>query len=291
MVGVQESAPRRVRRAAETRDLSPEAVSRAVLATTLQKPYVLYPAAVTILGLVAALALGPVSWFLIPAALGGVVGLGAWAYDYFVRRDQYASDYLRRLTETLYNRRVQVVKDLEGELGEAGLETGRAQLRQLQDKFHAFMGLLDKKLDPHELTYGRYLGMAEQVFLATLDNLRRVVDTSAGIRAIDSRHAGQRILTLERDPRLSDAERQELDSLRQRVALKMEQEAKVEAWLSQNEQAMTQMDLAMAAIAAMDTVRGEASTDLETAMAAMADLARRASAYNMGNSGAGGPGA
>lgn len=205
-----------------------------------------------------------------------------------MRREQHASDYLRRLTETLYNRRVQVVKDLEGELGEAGLRPG-APGTPTKDKFHAFMGLLDKKLDPHELTYGRYLGMAEQVFLATLDNLRRVVDTSAGIRAIDSRHAGQRILTLERDPRLSDAERQELDSLRQRVALKMEQEAKVEAWLSQNEQAMTQMDLAMAAIAAMDTVRGEASTDLETAMAAMADLARRASAYNMGNSGAGGP--
>jgi hypothetical protein len=85
MAGLQTQAPARVRRPIETRDLSPAAVSRAVLTTTLQKPYVLYPAAVAILGAAAAILLGPSSWFVLPALAGAVVAVGAWAGDFFLQ--------------------------------------------------------------------------------------------------------------------------------------------------------------------------------------------------------------
>ena len=49
----------------------------------------------------AAVLLGPSSLFVVPAVLGGAVGLGSWAVDYFLRRDHHASEYLRKLHRAL----------------------------------------------------------------------------------------------------------------------------------------------------------------------------------------------
>src|SRR5438477_12494898 len=89
---------------AQSADFSPRAVSRAVLHETLQKPYVLYPTAVGLLGGLAALVLSPTMLFVAPAAIGLSLGLGGWALDYTLRRDQHAADYLKRLHETLAGR-------------------------------------------------------------------------------------------------------------------------------------------------------------------------------------------
>jgi hypothetical protein len=267
------------------RDLSQAAVSRAVLATTVQKPYVLYPAAIGILGAAAALLLGPSSLFVVPAVLGGVVGLGSWAVDYFLRRDRHASEYLRALHRDLSDRRSRAVHDLRRELGEIGSKEGLAQLGRLGERLGAFQVLLDKKLAPSELTHGRYLGMVEQLYLSGLDNLRRVVHTLASIEAIDEDYVKSRTSDLKcvRDP--SAAQAQELESLQTRLTLKETQRAKVEHWLAQNERAITQIDSTMAAIASMETVRGHAATDLETAMRELADLARRAPEYKISDAG------
>jgi len=266
-------------------DLSQAAVSRAVLATTVQKPYVLYPAAIGILGAAAALLLGPSSLFVVPAVVGGAVGLGSWAVDYFLRRDRHASEYLRALRRDLSDRRSRTVRDLERELGEIEFKEGLAQLGRLGERLAAFQSLLDKKLDPSELTHGRYLGMAEQVYLSGLDNLQRIAHTLASIQAIDEDYVKSRIRDLKRIRDPSTSQTQELESLQARLSLKDAQRAKVDQWLAQNERAMTQIDSTMAAIAAMDTVQGHAATDLETAMRELAELARRAPDYNIGGGG------
>lgn len=261
------------------KDLSQAAVSRAVLAVTAQKPYVLYPAAVGILGTLASLLLGTSPLFVVPAVIGGTLGLGSWAVDYFLRRDHHASIYLRELQRSLSDLRARAAQSLEVELREADFSEGLAQLERLEEKYKAFRSLLDKKLDRNELTYGRYLGMAEQVFLSALDNLQRAVHTLGSIRAIDDDYVGRRIRTLEAERRPSSSEDAELDSLRERLALKSSQQERLEQWLAQNERAMTQLDLTLAAIAAMRTLRGHADTDMESAMAELARLAQRAPDY------------
>lgn len=281
----QQQAPRET--PPRHQDLSQAAVSRAVLAVTAQKPYVLYPAVVGVLGTAAALLLGPSALFVVPAVLGGVVGLGSWAVDYFLRRDHHAAEYLRTLHRSLSEQRGAAIRNLERDLVETGFDEGLAQLERLREKLDAFRALLDKKLDPAELTHGRYLGMAEQVFLSGLDNLQRMAHTLASIKAIDEEYLDSRIHVLERIREPSPAQVEELKSLRERLALKEAQRAKLDHWLAQNERAMTQMDLTMAAIAEMDTVRGHASTDLETAMRELAELARRAPDYSIGDAGRG----
>lgn len=261
-------------------DLSRAAVSRAVLSTTLQQPHVLYPGLVGVLGIAATLAFGPALVFVLPAVAGSLIGGGGWALDYFLRRDQHANRYLQGIRATLGGRREQAVRQLRQELERLGHGDGLSQLGRLQEKYQAFAELLGKKLSPGEITYGRYLGMAEQVYLAGLDNLQRIADTLTSVETIDRDFAQRRIRELEAEASPSATQRQELEALQDRLVLRRTQLEKVAGWQAQNEQAMTQIDQTMAAIAAMTTVQGHAGTDLETAMKALQALAARASEYS-----------
>lgn len=265
---------------AKVEDFSPQAVSRAVLGQTLQKPHVLYPTAVGLLSGLAAAVLGPSLLLVAPAAIGIGLGVGGWALDYSLRRDKHAADYLKRLQAAVAGRVTESVARLTREFGEQGFEPGLSQMRQLKAKYDALEGLLRRKLDPGEMTFSRYLGMSEQVFLAGLDNLTRISDTLRGLSAIDVDHVRRRLHTLAKDGVESALQDQETAALNERLSLLERQRELVDQWLAENEQAMTQIDHVMAAIANLDTSAGHASMSMESAMSELKRLAERASKYN-----------
>lgn len=275
--GQQRPAPQ----SGETVDLSRAAVSRAVLSATLQQPQVLYPGLVGVLGIAASAAFGPDWMFLVPAIAGTLISAGAWALDYFLRRDRHANRYLQAVRAALGDRREQAARELQRELDELGHAEGLSQLSRLREKYQAFAELLGKKMSPSEITYGRYLGMAEQVYLAGLDNLQRIAHTLDSIETIDNAYVERRLGELQALPNPGATQRAELEALQDRLVLRRNQLDKVSAWQAQNEQAMTRMDQTMAAIAAMTTVQGHAGTDLETAMKELQALAARAGDYSM----------
>jgi hypothetical protein len=262
-------------------DFSPQAVARAVLRDTLQKPHVLYPTAVGVLGGLGAMLLGPTMLFVVPAAIGLALGIGGWALDYSLRRDRHAAEYLRRMHEALAGRVDETMKRLRAELGELEFEAGLAQMTQLQGKFKAFEQLLRGKLDPREMTFSRYLGMTEQVFLAGLDNLRRISDTLRGLAAIDDKHIRKRLAALAADNIDSATQDREIATLNDRLALLERQRELVDRLLAENETAMTQIDQVMAAIASLDTSAGHASMTMESAMSELKVLAERAPRYSV----------
>lgn len=265
---------------ARSEDFSPQAVSRAVLGRTLQKPHVLYPTAIGLLSGLAAAVLGPTLVFVAPAAIGLGLGVGGWALDYTLRRDKHAADYLKRLQEAVAGRVAESVARLGREFGELRFEPGLAQMRQLQAKFDALEGLLRRKLDPREMTFARYLGMTEQVFLAGLDNLTRIADTLRGLSAIDAEHVRRRLHVLANDGVESALQDREAAALGERLALLERQREAVDQWLAENEQAMTQIDHVMAAIANLDTSAGHAAMSMESAMSELRRLTERAGNYN-----------
>lgn len=263
----------------EQQDFSPKAVSRAVLRGTLSRPYVLYPAAAGILGGLAAAVLGPSLLFIVPAAVGAAVGLGAFGIDFGLRRDKLANDYLRRLHEALAGRVEQSIAELRKDLATLGHRQALDQLERLQASFNNCESLLRRKLKPGEMTYNRYLGMTEQVFLAGLDNLRQIRDAMHGMSTIDARGAARRLEELDRASRLSEAQRRERTALAERVELLQRQQGKIETWLAENEQALTQMDHVMAAIADMETTGDQAQMDMGPAMQELKSLIERAHQY------------
>lgn len=272
--------PAKVEADQEPIDFSPQAVSRAVLRQSLQRPRVLYPVAIGALGGLAALLLGPTAIFVVPALLGLGIGLGGWALDFTLGKEKHSAEYLLRVRERISGQRSNSLARLQVSLHKLGFEVGLAQLEQLHRRFEAFQSLLERKLNPQELTFGRYLAMTEQVYLAGIDNLNRVADTMVALGNIDVRQLQARIHSLETDNVETKGQDLELQTLRERLLFNDRQRERVDQWLAENESAMSQMDHVMAAIADLDTSSGHASMPMEAAMQELKALAERTSSYS-----------
>jgi hypothetical protein len=226
---------------------------------------------------VATAVLGPA--FMLPAVIGGAVGVGAWAIEYAFRRDKHARDYVQRLHQALAGRVEETMQVLHHEFLDLRFEPGIAQIDRLREKYEAYAELLRRKLDPNEMTFSRYLGMGEQVFLGGLDNLARISDALRGSSSNDDVEIRTRIRDLQRDGIESRAQDQEIAALRARLELMEKQREKIFGWLAENESAMTAMDRVMAEVAEMNTV-GSATMKMEHAMQELETLAKRAQNYS-----------
>lgn len=259
-------------------DFSRRAIGRQVATVTAQKPYVLYPLAAGILGALSALLLGTP---LLPALVGGGIGLTAWVLDNTLRREKHANDYVRRLHDMLALKTQASLASLEAELEEVGEDDGLDQLQRLKRKYAAFEALLRRKLDPGELTFGRYLGMAEQLYLGGLDNLTTIANIRRGLNVINPERIARRARDIASDGVIDPTERQELDALNRRKELLQRQTASVTALLAQNETAMTKLDEVTASIAALNLGDRRASMNIEQAMLELDALARRSADYEV----------
>jgi hypothetical protein len=262
----------------KTRDFSKPAVQKAVALHTLEHPAVLYPTTISILGGFAALLMGANPLLLTIAAGGAGAAVLSWAVNFGIRRDHFANQYVKKLHAQMENQRLARQQELQKALTEVSSEEGRSQFSRITEKFTTFQKLLARKLNPGELTYGRYLGMAEQVYLGVLDNLQRIADTLRMMSVIDVEYTQKRLQQLQNAR--SQNNNKEIDTLKERLALHSQQAEKVQKLFSQNEEAMTKMDLTIAAIADMRTEGGRASMDMETAMAELQRLAGKAKDYS-----------
>jgi hypothetical protein len=259
-------------------DFSQSAIKKAVAKQTIEHPGVLYPAALSVLGGFAALLLELGPWFWGLAAGGVSLALISWGVNYGYRQDAFASQYVRLLHARMEEQRLSRKKQLEESLHEVASEEGTSQYQRLSNKFDALQRILAKKLNPGELTYARYLGMAEQVYLGGLDNLQNVTHLLSTLKVIDIGYIKKRLGVLQASG--NPEQHNEIEALRQRLELYEEQRQKINAMLAQNEEAMTKIDLTIAAITDMRTQDKHASMDIESAMNELQQLAARAKNYS-----------
>lgn len=262
-------------------DFSQTAIKKAVLKNTLQHPGVLYPTTIGVLGGLAAVVLGPTLPLLGVCAAGLAIGSGGWLINYTARNEYFANEYVKHLHETMRVYRDNTFQNLENDLREVQYKKGIQQFRRLREKFDAFESMLNKKLNPAELTYSRYLGIAEQVYLSAIDNLHRIASSLKGVQSIDDHYLIQRIKQLDAVRNRDANQEKELASLLKRKELKSTQLDKIDTYYAQNEEAMTQIDITLAAIADIQTIEGHASMDIESAMSELQELARRADDYSL----------
>jgi hypothetical protein len=255
------------------------AIRKAISGRILQTPIFLYPSALGILGLLAVGVIG-VSPLLVGAASGGLaVGALGLAWQFSFRRDQLTRDYLNQLHESINSRRQLMLQGLSTRMEELHFDQGLGQLEQLQAKFTNFVGILNQALPPEEITYGRYLGIAEQVYLSSLDNLEQAVGALTSIRTINPAQLRNRIEAIHADGVVTATESVEQDSLNQRQQLFDRQLERVATLVAQNEQAMTKLDFTAAAMADLRTAKGQASMDMESAMTELQRLIEKAPEY------------
>lgn len=257
--------------------LAPKAVNKAVLANSLQHPLVLYPAVTGVLAAVSTLAFHLGSAPLVLAAGGAVTAVGGWVYQYFARRDNYSQAYFSEIHARLNREKKQKLSKLRKELLQVDSYAGIKQLELLDVKYRNFEDILSGKFSLTEMTYSRYLSIAEQVYLAVLDNLDKVFLTLKSISAVDQEHLSRRIDALENNK--SELAEKEKQTLGRRQVLHQQQLDKSDDMLLANERALTELDEVTAKIASVQINKGRADVDLDLAMEELRQLAERTDDY------------
>jgi len=259
-------------------DLSSAAINTAVVSRSLQHPSFVYPAAIGALGGLGALLFGGplLTAGAAVAATAAAIGLGV---NCVLRREAIAKEYVEYAHSQILAERTAMLQELEEDLKKAANKDATRQFERFREKIRAFEEVLGDKLQTGELTYARFLGIAEQVYLSAIDNLRGVVAAARSERAIDESYIGGRIAEIERAAKRSEAKERELAGLKEQLRIDTEQKEKIERLLAQNEEALGRFDAAIAAIGDMKTGAEGATMDMESAMSELARIAKRARDY------------
>jgi hypothetical protein len=270
----------------KTGEYLPAAIRKAVVQTGMKHPVTIYPIAMGIsAGVVGIL-------FNLPMLLGAALGLTlagpAWAvWQVFFRHEALGSRYL----ESLHQRQKQYETYLIGKI-EAGLKacaqtkelkrtagTAIVQLKSIRLKLANVQELLGMKLRTNEITYGRFLGAAEQVSLSVLDNLNTVVSILKSATSIDPDYVQTRLKEIAGKQAPSKEDLDQRKSLQTRLDLWNSQLKKVDQLMARNEAAMTEMEHISAAIAQWQPDRKFAGSDFESAIKQLHALALHAQEY------------
>jgi len=270
----------------KTDEYLPAAIRKAVMQTGMKHPVTIYPIAMGIsAGVVGAL-------FNMPMLLGAALGLAlvgpTWAVlQVFFRHEALGSQYL----ESLHRRQQQYEAYLVGKI-ESGLKacartkelkhtatTAIAQLKSIRIKLDNVQELLGMKLRTNEITYGRFLGAAEQVSLSVLDNLNTVVSILKSATSIDPDYIQARLQEIAGKSVPSKEDQDQHKSLQERLDLWNRQLQKVAQLMARNEEAMTEMEHISAAIAQWQPDRKFAGSDFEYAIKQLHALALQAQEY------------
>lgn len=267
-------------------DFSHGAIQRHVLRQGLTHWLTLYPPALGLpLGFAAYLFNVPVLYL---AALGGAtLGMASAVINIFFRGDALSSRYLNDLAEQVreqerstlekLGRALEQMRTLPG--AEDHAEQAVEQLDRLQVKLDNLRRLLTEKFRQGELSYGRFLGAAEQVQLGCFDNLRQMVSLLQSISSIDLAYIEKRLKQLDKVAPLVEADRKERETLLRRQCLRTDQLEQINELLTANEEAMTAIQETVAAVATISTDHSLAKGDLETAIAQLQQVAARARHY------------
>ncbi len=262
------------------------AIQKAVVQSGLKHPVTLYPLALGISGGIVGML------FNLPVLLGVALGLGlvgpVWAVlQIFFRNEAVGSQYLARLHEKQKQYEVYLIRQIEAGLKQCARTaelkekagTGVQQLKNIQVKFANVKELLGMKLRTNEITYGRFLGAAEQVSLSVLDNLNTVASLLKSATSIEPKYIQGRLQEIDSKEALTPEDEDQRKSLQERLALWSGQLRKVDQLMARNEEAMTEMERISAAVAQWQSGRKFSGSDLESAIKQLHALALNAHEY------------
>ena len=213
-------------------------------------------------------------------AIVGSFGIACfpWVYLYYIRAGSFEHRYVERLQRAIQGQTERKRERLKQNLIALGCPEGATQFDKLQAKFDSLDELLADKLDPNELTFKRYRGIALEVFLSGVDNLASIDLALKSISEIDPDYINRQLRASanSEDPVVQS----QIETLEARLNVRQKQLDKVKHLLLENEQAMTQLDETTIAIADMDTGQDEAEVDMENSMRDLAEIAERAKRFS-----------
>ncbi len=209
-------------------------------------------------------------------------GLGSFILN-FIRWNKFESKYIGSLNSRIEKEKIEKIGRLRKKLEifkgkeELSIYANQAQIQfdKVEEKFDSFKAMLSEKFNSNEITFGRFLGTSEQVYLAVLDNLEKTVHSLETMNSIDIGYIESRLDHLNGLSNPEAADVAEIKTMDKRKELHEKQRESVNILLTHNEEAMTEIDLSMSSIASADTIQERASVDLEFARNELVRLADR----------------
>ena len=225
---------------------------------------------------------GFLSWFGIDlVTLGASTGLSVLLFLvwWFVGTHSTAFvEHLYKLPQRKAGKELVDIGSLKEDLERVGSSQGVEQLDLLHKKLNAVREVLKQRLNSGELTFARYIGTAEQVYLNGVDNLREIYVALTAVSSIDARYIDERLSDL-RHPDADHHQVRESEVLEERKQLLEGQLNKVSELIVLNESMMTALDNTAAKLADAKINVGHATMDADTAMSELVRLAERAKGY------------
>jgi hypothetical protein len=242
---------------------SQKTVARSVKSEVLMHPLTVYPLAIG-LGSLASFGLLASSMWVWLGAGSISLGVAGWLFNRYGRYHAFAQKHLHIMQEKLRKEREAKLERIEASLLELNCREGHQQLEKQKRNYTMFLGVLNEKLNPMEISYGRYLGIVEQVYLATLDNLEKITLTLRSIASIDRAYIERQLRALDENGIEND--QADYAALTDRLALLDQSGLRIDELLNANEKAITQLVTTASKLAEIETERGRASMDMEDAM-------------------------
>jgi hypothetical protein len=264
-------------------DFSQKAIQKAIRNEALSHPVTLYSGVAAVLTALSWVSFGVPAFFW--AAFGSaVVSIGSLIVNYCFRDRLLGETYIRRLNDRFAQRKESVLNSLLSDLetcanipgAEDHVAQGLEQFTKIKQSYDNLRGVLERSLGAGGLDYGRMWGASEQAYLGVLDNLRQVVTILRSLATIDPDYIQQRLRQLDALDKLTDADKRELITLHKRSSVREEQLQKVNDILTRNEEAITGIEEATAAVAAIGTDDTFADVDPETSISQLRELAEKA---------------
>lgn len=257
-------------------DFSPQAIQKALQKHAVSHWSFRFPLFGLLLALLAIPLLGFSTPFLVIILIAvGLSGL-SFVWNYMIRSDQFLHTHMDRLQKALqYSTDRKMVK-LRQELKDH--QHASIQVQQVDRVFDNLAEILEHKFDTSELTYKRYYGMAQEVFLSSVDNLNEIALSLKSIEEIDKKYIRSRLKELDSNDPL---DRQEMETLEKRMGLFSATEQQVRSLLIENEKAMTLMSETAIEIAKIDINDQAGKVDMENSMKQLAEMITHSQDYSL----------
>ena len=213
----------------------------------------------------------------------GIIGLGiaSWIIQFYFKAKTFKNKYTTFLHNLLQKQTDKKRTNLKKNLLDMKCDQGAKQMDQFQHKFDTLVEILNTKFDESQLTYSRYYGIAQEVFLSGIDNLTSILMALKTLKSIDINYINERLLALDKEKDKSLPIQKEYDALQRSLGSHKEQEELVKELLAENESAMTQIDEATIAISKIErTLDKEGEIDMENSMKSLQEMTHRTKDYN-----------
>jgi hypothetical protein len=242
--------------------VTPQKVQGALFARSISSPFVLYPTVSAGLSAFAGVLFG-FNVVIGAVLIGGLtLATGGFLAEFGVRRETNVKSILLEGTRKMEQQREHIVTSLHHEIDEKTLPNARNQLADFKTKFETFVDVLDDRFNPGELTFIRYMSVAEQVYLSGLDNLRNAVISNKAIQTTDPEELQNRLSNLGSTAN-DDIQRAALSD---RLNGYHETTKEIDDLIVLNEKALAVLDSVTQKLARTQVTKGMADGDTESAV-------------------------